>query len=65
MHLAEYNHFDSPINIVFDSFITNKTESDLQLVLKLCSEGLITIPGSLFKISQKQEINSFIARKIF
>jgi hypothetical protein len=45
--------------------MTSKEESDLQLVLKLCKKGLITTPGSLFEVSQKQEINNLIARGIF
>jgi hypothetical protein len=65
MHLAEYNYFDSPTNIAFDSFMTSKEESDFQLVLKLRKEGLITTPGFLFEVSQKQEINSLIARGVF
>jgi hypothetical protein len=65
MHLAEYNYFDSRTNTTFDSFIKSKKESDLQLVLKLYKEGLITTPGSLFEVLQKQEINSLIARGIF
>jgi hypothetical protein len=51
MHLAEYNYFDSPTNTTFDNFMTNKEESDLQLVLKLHKEGLITTPSSLFEVS--------------
>jgi hypothetical protein len=29
MYLAEYNHFDNPTNIDFDSFIISKKESNL------------------------------------
>jgi hypothetical protein len=64
MHLAEYNYFDSPTDTAFDSFMTSKEKSDLQLVLKLYKKGLITTPGSLFEVSQKQEINSLIARGV-
>jgi hypothetical protein len=45
--------------------MTSKEELDLQLVLKLRKEGLITTPSFLFKVSQKQEINSLITRGIF
>jgi hypothetical protein len=65
MYLAEYNYFDIPIDTAFDSFMTSKEESDLQLVLKLRKKGLITTPSSLFKVSQKREIDSLIARGVF
>jgi hypothetical protein len=45
--------------------MTSKEELDLQLVLKLCKKGLITTPGFLFEILQKQEINSLIAKRVF
>jgi hypothetical protein len=45
--------------------MTSKKELDLQLVLKLRKEGLITTHGSLFEVSQKQEIDSLIIRGIF
>jgi hypothetical protein len=45
--------------------MTSKEESDLQLALKLRKEGLITTLGSPFEASQKQEINSLIARGVF
>jgi hypothetical protein len=45
--------------------MTSKEESDLQLVLKLRKEGLITTPGSPFEVSQKQEIDGLIARGVF
>jgi hypothetical protein len=65
MYLAEYNYFDSLTDTVFDSFIISKEESDLQLVLKLRKKGLITTPGFLFEVSQKQEIDSLITRGVF
>jgi hypothetical protein len=43
----------------------SKEELDLQLVLKLRKERLITTSSFLFEASQKQEINSLIARGIF
>jgi hypothetical protein len=45
--------------------MTSKKELDLQLVLKLYKKGLITTPGSLFEVLQKQEINSLIAKGVF
>jgi hypothetical protein len=34
-------------------------------VLKLCNQGLIIIPNSLFKILQKQKIDNLIPKKRF
>jgi hypothetical protein len=51
VHLAEYNHFDSPTDTAFDSFMTSKEESDFQLVLKLRKKRLITTPGFPFEAS--------------
>jgi hypothetical protein len=50
MHLAEYNYFNNPTNIIFDNFITSKKKKNFQLVLKLRNERLIIIPGSLFEV---------------
>jgi hypothetical protein len=46
-------------------FMTCKEQADIELAIKLRKDGVITTPGSLFKGSQRQEINGLIARRVF
>jgi hypothetical protein len=43
----------------------SKEELDLQLLLKLQKDSLITIPSVLFEVSRKQEIEGLITRGVF
>jgi hypothetical protein len=45
--------------------MSSKKELDLQLLLKLRKDSLITIPSILFEASRKQKIEGLIARGIF
>jgi hypothetical protein len=60
--LNKYKNYDSNPTIIF---ISSKKELDLQLLLKLRKDSLITTPSVLFEASQKQEIESLIAKRIF
>jgi hypothetical protein len=46
-------------------FLASKEQSDLELALKLYQQGKIITSGLLFQVSQKQEIDSLIARGMF
>jgi hypothetical protein len=47
------------------TFMSSKKELDLQLLLKLRKDSLITTPSVLFEVSRKQEIKSLITRGVF
>jgi hypothetical protein len=46
-------------------FLASKEQLDFELILKLYQQGKIITSGLLFQVSQKQEINNLIARRIF
>jgi hypothetical protein len=43
----------------------SKKELDLQLLLKLQKDSLITTPSVLFKVLRKQKIEGLITRGVF
>src|SRR4051812_33052277 len=51
--------------IEFDTLLSRKEQSDLELSMKLCQEGVITTPGSPFEHLGKQEIKGLTARGVF
>jgi hypothetical protein len=46
-------------------FITNKEQANIELLVKLREEGMITTSGLLFKQSQTKEIKGLIVRGVF
>ena len=50
---------------LFLSFLSAKEEADRELATKLRKEGKITTPGAPFEASDREEIDSLIARGIF
>jgi hypothetical protein len=60
--LDEYKNYNNNPTIIF---MSSKKELDLQLLLKLQKDSLITIPSILFKALRKQEIENLITKKIF
>jgi hypothetical protein len=47
------------------ALMTNKERADMELSIKLRSDGFITTPGSPFKQSQNKEIDGLIAKGVF
>ena len=47
------------------AFIINKEEANYLLSLKLRTNSKITIPGKLFKQSNKKEVNDLISNRVF
>ena len=47
------------------AFMIAKKKADFKLTKELQKEGHITTPGAPFQASNKQEINSLIARGVF
>ncbi|KAJ5379608.1 hypothetical protein N7509_012727 [Penicillium cosmopolitanum] len=47
------------------ALMTNKERADMELSIKLRSEGVITTPGLPFDQSRKEEIDGLIARGVF
>jgi hypothetical protein len=52
-------------NNVLIAFMTRKEQANIELVIKLRKNGVITTLGDLFKRSQQQEINGLIIREVF
>ena len=47
------------------TFIASREQANLELVFKLKKQNKITIPGLLFKESNKQEVDSLIGQDVF
>jgi hypothetical protein len=45
--------------------MASREQADLELALELKKQGKITIPGLLFKESNRQEVDSLIGRGVF
>jgi hypothetical protein len=47
------------------AYITTKEKADYKLSLKLRQEGIITTSGEPFELSNKKEIDTLVARRVF
>ena len=50
---------------MIESFLTEKEARNKQISIELRTKGIITIPGELFEVSRKKEINRLLAKGVF